>query len=221
MAIGRPFGTFCKVGDIIKSNGYGDFVVIKIERATRILCKSLTTGYEIYKQASHLKSGSIKDPYYPSILGVGFFGEGDYSSKTHPLAYQKWRNMLTRCYCEKYQSKNPSYKDCSVASEWHNFQNFAKWFESQGNKLIKGIELDKDIKVDGNRVYSGDTCLLVTRAENNEKASCKEVELLSPDGEVFKVLNISKFCRENNLHQGHISNVLLGNRSHHKGWKRV
>lgn len=221
MAIGRPFGTFCKVGDIVKSKNYGDFEVIKIERAARILCRSITTGYEVYKQASHLKAGAIKDPHYPSVLGVGFFGEGDYSAKTHPVAYQAWRNMLVRCYCDKYQLKNPTYKGCSVDDEWHNFQNFAEWLEKNNPRNTKKLELDKDIKVDGNKVYSSETCLLVTRAENNEKASCRERKIKSPDGEIVKVLNISKFCRENDLHQGHISSVLLGTRSHHKGWTRV
>ena len=43
--------------------------------------------------------------------------------------YNAWRNMLMRCYDEKNFLKQPTYEDCTVCEEWHNFQNFAKWYD--------------------------------------------------------------------------------------------
>jgi hypothetical protein len=46
----------------------------------------------------------------------------------------------------------------------------------------------------------------------------KEFVILSPSGEVIKGKNIKLFCKENNLSQGNLSNVLLGKRKSHKGY---
>jgi len=66
--------------------------------------------------------------------------------------------MLERCYCKKYHTKKPTYIGCSVAEEWHSFQNFAQWFYENSTE---SFELDKDILIKGNRVYSSKTCCFV------------------------------------------------------------
>lgn len=77
--------------------------------------------------------------------------------------YQKWSHMITRCYCEKYLSKKLTYKGCSITKEWLLFSNFKKWMIKQE---WKGKELDKDLLVQGNKIYSPETCLMVTREIN-------------------------------------------------------
>lgn len=52
-----------------------------------------------------------------------------------------------------------------------------------------------------------------------EKRS-KEFVLISPEGKICKGKNIRKFCREYDLNQGNINQVLVGNKIHHKGWKK-
>lgn len=216
--IGRPKSERYQPGDIVTSKSYGDFEVVEVQSATKIICKSLTTGYITTKQARHLDDGAIKDPFYPSVLGVGFFGDGKLTSKSHPLAYQKWRNMLVRCYDDSYQEKNPSYKGCSVRADWHDFQNFAQWFEDNYPKNGDRYELDKDIKIKGNRVYGPDTCMFVTKQENVEGSCCYNKKFISPNGEIVEVFNVSEFCRKNNLSQSHMSAVYRGERKQHKGW---
>lgn len=75
--------------------------------------------------------------------------------------------MLTRCYSDKY-IKNQNYIDCYVCDEWKNYQNFAKWYSEHKYALSKddSLELDKDIKVIGNKIYSPDTCLLLPHRLN-------------------------------------------------------
>jgi hypothetical protein len=111
-----------------------------------------------------IKRGKIKNYYRKSVLGVGFLGYGVYKvsiDKEHTLYYQKWVSMLQRCYCEKTQQKQPTYRGCSVDESWLNFQNFAGWFEQNWKPYMKGWHLDKDILIKGNKVYSPETCCFV------------------------------------------------------------
>jgi hypothetical protein len=71
--------------------------------------------------------------------------------------------MIQRCYSKDAHKKNPTYKGCTVATEWQVFSNFERWYLAN---YFKGCQLDKDLKVKGNRIYSPDTCLLVPRQIN-------------------------------------------------------
>lgn len=97
-------------------------------------------------------------------------GQGKYLAKINKnrtLQYQHWISMLGRCYNEKYHKKQPTYTDCSVIKEWHNFQNFADWFDNNydANKMDK-FQLDKDILFNENKVYSPETCEFAPRDIN-------------------------------------------------------
>ena len=125
--------------------------------------------------------------------------------------------MMERCYSEHRKEKAPTYIGCSVSPEWHNFQVFAVWFYEN---YIDGYELDKDIKIKGNKVYCPDACMFVSPADNSEKASAKEYVFLSPEGERVNIYNLSKFCRNNNLNRASMGMVNAGKHDHHKGWKK-
>ena len=113
--------------------------------------------------ANALRAGSFKNPYHPSVFGVGFFGVGPYKSsdsKGRSCEYATWQDMLRRCYDNEYLNRNPSYIGCSVHPDWHNFQVFAEWLTN--NKYHKlGYQLDKDIINIGNKIYSENDCRLV------------------------------------------------------------
>ena len=78
--------------------------------------------------------------------------------------YIAWTHMLERCYSTKLQEKHPTYKGCSVSEEWLTFSVFKMWMESQD---WEGVQLDKDILFEGNKVYSKETCVFVSRVVNN------------------------------------------------------
>lgn len=116
-------------------------------------------------QYSNLRRGNVKNPYHPSICGVGYLGIGSYTTKT--LFYKIWTELLRRCYDEKTQKKNPTYIGCTVCKEWHNFQNFAKWCEENYYEVNnEQMCLDKDILVKGNKIYSSKTCMFVPQRIN-------------------------------------------------------
>lgn len=78
--------------------------------------------------------------------------------------YRVWVDMLRRCYCEKFQQLNPTYKGCTVSNDWLTFTNFKNWMADQD---FEGKQLDKDLLFEYNKVYGPDTCVFVTPAVNS------------------------------------------------------
>jgi hypothetical protein len=72
--------------------------------------------------------------------------------------------MLKRAYSPKWHAKNPTYTGVTVCKEWHSFMAFRAWMETQD---WEGKQLDKDIIVPGNKVYSPATCVFVSTQINN------------------------------------------------------
>lgn len=160
---------------------------------------------------------SRKDKFKLGAYGVGYIGVGDHSSvlngKRNP-AYVTWYNMIKRCYSGCY----PTYSECYVCDEWLNFQNFANWYFKEHPNDGEKYDLDKDIKKDGNKIYCPEFCQFTSKQKNIEKSRSKSYSFISPSGEVFNVYNLSKFCREKGLHNGHMSQVAKGKLFAHKGW---
>jgi len=113
---------------------------------------------------SCIKKGNVKNPNHKSVYGVGYLGVGKYNCTNYLKIYATWNNMLERCYESKYHEKRPTYIDCTVDEEWHNFQNFAKWYEENHKE---NYALDKDILFRRNKVYSPKTCCFVPQEINN------------------------------------------------------
>lgn len=77
--------------------------------------------------------------------------------------YSTWRNMLIRCYNTSYLNRFPSYRGCYVCKEWKYFSKFKAWMEQQD---YLGNELDKDLLVKGNKLYSPATCIFISKKLN-------------------------------------------------------
>lgn len=145
---------------IIKYNGKDDIIIeFQDEYKARV-----------HTQYGNFKKGNVKNPYHPSVYGVGYLGEGKYKPSENGKStkiYEVWVSMLQRCYDPYFLNKRPTYRDCMVCNEWHNFQNFAKWWEEKLYECNnERMELDKDILVKGNKIYSPETCLIVPNRIN-------------------------------------------------------
>lgn len=120
------------------------------------------------KTYANFINGKLKSKTHPSVYGVGFVGNGIYNcykNRIQTKEYGKWIEMLRRCYSREIQYVTTPYLDCTVYKDWHNFQNFAKWY----NDNIWNEEfcfLDKDILIKGNKTYSPDTCIFVDNRIN-------------------------------------------------------
>jgi len=50
------------------------------------------------------------------------------------------------------------------------------------------------------------------------KSNQKSYKIVSPDGEIVSITNLSKFCRENNLHLSKMNQVANNKRNTYRGW---
>lgn len=154
------------VGSTMQSAQCGDFTVLEYTSSARVKVRFTATGYETTTDLNSVRLGSIRDPFSPKASGVGYFGVGPYpsrdSSGKNSEAYEVWLGIMKRCYNTEWQEKQgrTSYRDCTVDSTWHNFQVFAEWYYSQPH-VGKGLHVDKDLLVEGNRVYGPSFCTLV------------------------------------------------------------
>lgn len=144
--------------------------------------------------------GNVKNPYDKTVHRVGCIGKGKYKSGKNgkiTSQYATWNSMLMRCYSEKVHQRQPAYRGCSVAEEWHNYQNFAKWYDENYYEVDGEIMcLDKDILVKGNKVYSPRTCIFVPQRINRLFVKTNAIRGEFPTGVRPSSTNSNKFKSE-------------------------
>ena len=160
------------VGKVFKSLNSGDFKIVKYNDSYNVEIQFLKTGYETVARLGHIKSGGVKDPYSPSVYGVGITGT-KYPSKINGVItkeYVLWHSMLVRCYSDNFKSKYPTYESCEVSDKFKSYEYFYEWchkqigFNNDGNG--NPFHLDKDLLVKGNKVYSEDSCVFIPKNIN-------------------------------------------------------
>lgn len=106
--------------------------------------------------------------YHRGLCGIGYSGMKMNPEMRHSVSYYKWKNMVQRCYDKKVHKKyKPEYKDKSVCEEWLNYSNFRIWFDEHYVPCNNNqIDLDKDLLVQGNKVYSPETCVFLLHYQN-------------------------------------------------------
>ena len=159
-------------GSVFKTKLYGDLIITKYINHKEVYVKFLDTGYETKAYFGNIKKGIVRDRSVPSILGVGVVGDEVTKVNGNRLKeYNLWQALLSRCYCDKFHVKCPTYKDCSVSDNFKYYPYFKEWCNNQiGFNVLddKGnyFELDKDLLIKGNKVYSEDTCCFIPREIN-------------------------------------------------------
>ena len=154
-----------EIGQVFKTNQGGSFTVVEINGYSNIVIEHNDTyKHRQIVRLQRIATGEIKNPWFPSLCGVGFVGVGYYDCKDKD-AVKLWRACIVRSNCIKTKTRQPCYQDVTIDEKWHNFQNFAKWFYSQPY-YQKGFQLDKDILIKNNKVYSESSCVLVPQEIN-------------------------------------------------------
>ncbi|MGD4642034.1 hypothetical protein QT746_22385, partial [Xanthomonas citri pv. citri] len=155
------------VGKVCKSLNSGDFKIVKYNNAHNVEIQFLKTGFKTVVRLDHIRNGSVKDPYSPSVYGVGVLGT-KYPSKINGVLtkeYDLWCSMLKRCYSATYQKQRPTYDGCEVSENFKSYEYFYEWcnsqvgFDNEGNG--NPFHLDKDLLIKGNKVYSENTCVFI------------------------------------------------------------
>lgn len=145
---------------IVEYNSYADIIVeFQDEYKTRV-----HTNYGSFKR------NEVTNPYDKTLFNVGYLGEGKYErykNGRNTKFYSCWSHMLKRCYDAYFLNKHQSYIKCIVCKEWHCFQNFAEWFYENYYEIDnQRMDLDKDILIKGNKIYSPETCVFVPQRIN-------------------------------------------------------
>ncbi len=97
----------------------------------------------------------FNDRKYPTSNGYGKTTE-----------YELWKGMLKRCYGISALAHRPNYIGCSVSDNFKSYSYFYEWCQSQVGFGNDGWCMDKDIIVNGNKVYGENTCSFVPQEIN-------------------------------------------------------
>lgn len=186
-----------KRGDVFTVNGGGSLTVLKYVNYYEVEVEfNDEWGYKTSVRTDHLKAGKVRNNYSKTVHGVGYLGVGSYRSSVGGNMtpnYLCWSEMIRRCYDAKFHARSPTYRDVEVCGEWHNFQVFAEWFNSQPNAGLVGFQLDKDLRIMGSRLYSPETCSFVPNEINSLLGRGKDSIDGLPQG-VFLHKKIDKYA---------------------------
>ena len=161
------------VGKVCKSLNSGDFKIVKYNNKTNVKIQFINTGYEAVVELGNIRNGKVKDPYVASVHGVGVLGT-KYPSKVNGVKtkeYELWHSMLTRCYSDVYKKKNQTYISCEVSNNFKSYEYFYEWCNKQISFGVDGngnpFQLDKDLLIKGNKIYSENTCVFIPKEINS------------------------------------------------------
>ena len=162
------------VGKVCKSKSSGDFKIVKYNDAYNVEIQFSKTGYETTVQLGSIRNGEVKDRLSPSVYGIGVVGtkypisEGGRDTKEYTL----WCNMLKRCYSDTYKKQRPTYEGCEVSDKFKSYEYFYEWCNEQIGFGNEGWQLDKDLLVKGNKVYSENVCIFIPTEINSVLIKC-------------------------------------------------
>lgn len=190
------------------------------KKPAHMLCDvKFASGYvKTGVRLTHAEDGSLKDPYAPTVCGIGYLGN---ASENREM-YKRWSSMLQRCY-DVNHVRYSSYggRGVRVCARWLSFEAFcedAPKLPGYGPSRRGGkYHLDKDHYGDGT-VYSPETCAWLPAEVNMAYTRWKAFEAVSPTGQKFYHGSATAFARTHGLKSGGVSKVLRQELSHHKGW---
>ena len=162
------------VGKVCKSLNSGDFKILKYNDSRNVEIQFLKTGYRKVAEMKEVRSGEVKDPYSPSVYGVGVLG-AKYPSRVNGVLtreYKLWMDMLRRCYSDGFKKKRPTYEGCEVSDNFKSYEYFYEWCNKQVGFRNSGWHLDKDLLIKGNKVYSENTCVFIPAEINTLLIKC-------------------------------------------------
>ena len=156
------------VGKVCKSKSSGDFEIVKYNNTANVEIQFVKTGYETSATLGDIRNGKVKDTCVPSVYSIGILGTKHPSTINGVLTkeYELWQSMLQRCYSDAFKKQRPTYEGCEVSNNFKYYEYFYEWCHKQIGFSNQGWQLDKDLLVKGNKVYSEDSCIFLPQEVN-------------------------------------------------------
>ena len=114
----------------------------------------------------------MKDSKLICGIGINDKSRPAWIGDNHTKQYNLWSSMLHRCYDPKKHARSPTYVGCSVSDNFKNYSYFYDWCHAQIGFGMDGWDLDKDILIDNNKIYSEDLCVFVPKDINTFFNDC-------------------------------------------------
>jgi hypothetical protein len=120
--------------------------------------------------------------------------------------HQRWKGILDRAYSPKWHKLYPTYVGCSVHEDWRYFSKFKAWMIVQE---WEGKHLDKDLLVEGNKIYGPYTCIFLDPHVNlflHKKTKKKSSWKAGVDFHKGRFRSRGRGSKGENLHLGYFDN---------------
>ena len=184
----------------------------------------------IYKVTNKVNSkcyiGQTINPLYERKKGHKYAARerGRYSYFYNAIRKYGWDNFSWEVVCECGTTEELNDKEVYYIGLYGDY-NLAK-----GGNSRSGYKHSEKYKQNMSRVLKGrifsdehrkNLSVAITgiqRTKEHKESLCKSYIIISPNGEVFDVTGLRKFCREHKLDTSTMSAVANGKRKHHKQW---
>ena len=153
----------------------------------------------------------------PTVFGVGI---NDVEGGATHILYDRWMNMVGRCYSNKHaQYKNYGAKGVVVEEYLLKFSNYISFISNLENYELliskpNEYQIDKDIKNGRQSIYSRETISIVKSEDNLEEENKNKrisIARYSLDGKFIDSFeSISEAERLTNIHRGNIARCVRG-----------
>ncbi len=142
--------------EIIEKLGNKKFIVL-LDNKHKIECSS-----------NSISKKTTQNPFHPTVMGIGYLGTTDVSIfKDYQNECKRYQNMMNRVNSKASLSNDPQYKGCTIHEYFLSKYNFCMWAR-ENMPVVDGVKfsLDKDLLVEGNMMYSPDTCIFLPHNVN-------------------------------------------------------
>lgn len=189
---------------MLKHGGRYDYSKVIYRKSTQKVCIICSEHGEFWQTPNtHLQGGGCPECAHKNLMKLVYgIGVNDSTLKSDPKIRKLWHAMLKRCYNSKYQLEHPTYIGCTVCGEWLHFSNFEKWVISQKIERLEDYDLDKDLFLDGIKIYSPTTCCFlphhlntILSANNSKKDDLPTGVYQRKSGTYRAIVSFGKKCK--------------------------